>query len=114
MGETAQPDSHWIGLVQHAVDLGVNIFDTAEGYNSGRSEKMLGAALGNRDDVYIATKMSRGPDGAGFSAARMIDCVEASLQRLRRSHIDFYQLHSPNRQELEQYNNLSEQSDQSA
>jgi aryl-alcohol dehydrogenase-like predicted oxidoreductase len=102
LGGQEQPDSFWIELIQRAADLGVNIYDTAEGYSGGRSEEMLGAALGNRDDVYIATKMGGGSN-SDFSLERMTRHVEASLTRLRRSQIDFLQLHSPNRQALEQF-----------
>ncbi|MFK7804560.1 MAG: aldo/keto reductase [Anaerolineae bacterium] len=103
LGGAEQPDSHWIGLIQRAADLGVNVFDTAEKYEHGRSEKMLGAALGNRDDVYIATKVSRGKDGGEFTEERITRHVEASIKRLKRPHIDFLQLHSPTRQMLERY-----------
>ncbi|MFT5196429.1 MAG: aryl-alcohol dehydrogenase-like predicted oxidoreductase [Cellvibrionaceae bacterium] len=103
LGGKEQPDSHWISLIQHSADLGVNIYDTAEGYQHGRSEEMLGAALGNRDDVYIATKVGRGKNGPDFTFERISLHVEASLKRLQRTHIDFLQLHSPSRQELEQY-----------
>ena len=59
LGEEQMPDAHWIELVQQAVDRGVTLFDTSESYGWGRSEEILGQALGNRDDVYIATKVSR-------------------------------------------------------
>ena len=59
LGEAQQPDSFWVTLVQHAVDLGVTLFDTCEAYNWGRSEDILGQAIGNRDDVLIADKISR-------------------------------------------------------
>ena len=47
------PTSHWVDLVKRAVDLGVTVFDTSESYKWGRSEAILGEALGNRDDVII-------------------------------------------------------------
>ena len=105
LGESNQPDSHWIRLVQRAADLGVTVFDTSESYGWGRSEEMLGNALGNRDDVYIATKMSRVRDRSesDFSAARMMETVEGSLKRLRRDCIDIYQLHSPSRENMERF-----------
>ena len=59
LGEEQMPDAHWIELVQQAVDRGVTLFDTSESYGWGRSEEILGQALGNRHDVYIATKVSR-------------------------------------------------------
>ena len=105
LGESHQPDEHWIGLVQHAVDLGVTLFDTSEQYTAGRSEEMLGRAVGNRPDLYIASKMARSINGQAvdLSAAEMVKRVEASLKRLRRDQIDIYQLHSPRRHEMESF-----------
>jgi aryl-alcohol dehydrogenase-like predicted oxidoreductase len=105
LGEEDYPDEHWVRLVQRAADLGVNVYDSAEAYKWGRSEEMLGRALGNRDDVYIATKMCRvrETNGKEYSAARMVETVEGSLRRLRRECIDIYQLHSPSREDLERF-----------
>jgi aryl-alcohol dehydrogenase-like predicted oxidoreductase len=105
LGEGDLPDRHWVDLVRRAVDLGVNLFDTSESYGWGRSEELLGQALGNRAGVLIATKMSRvrDTDAKDFSAARMVLTVEQSLQRLRRDCIDVYQLHSPGRADLERF-----------
>lgn len=102
LGQTYESDAHWARLVQRAADLGVNVFDTAEAYEWGRSEEMLGLGLGNRDNVYIATKMCRvrETDAHDYSAARMVETVEGSLRRLRRDCIDIYQLHSPSREDL--------------
>jgi aryl-alcohol dehydrogenase-like predicted oxidoreductase len=85
----------------------VTVFDTSESYKWGRSEAILGEALGNRDDVVIATKMARSrnsgrePGAQDFSAARMMQTVEGSLKRLQRDCIDIYQLHSPDREAME-------------
>jgi len=105
LGESNQLETHWISLVQRAVDLGVNIFDTAESYGWGRSEEILGHAVGNRGDVYIATKMCRvhETNNTDFSATRMVQTVENSLRRLKRDCIDIYQLHSPSRQDMENF-----------
>ncbi|MGC9350099.1 MAG: aldo/keto reductase, partial [Anaerolineae bacterium] len=59
LGQEYASDKHWVGLVRHAADLGVTLYDTSETYGWGDSEKILGRALGNRDDVLIATKMGR-------------------------------------------------------
>jgi myo-inositol catabolism protein IolS len=81
---------------QHAVDAaidgGVNLFDTAEGYGTGESERMLGKLLGKRrDNVYIATKVfPRNCAPASLRAA-----CEKSLQRLGTDYIDLYQIHWP-------------------
>lgn len=105
LGQDYASDEHWIALVQRAADLGVTIFDTAEAYGWGRSEAMLGHALGNRDDVVIATKVSRVRETGEpeYSAARMMTTVEGSLRRLQRDVIDIYQLHSPRREHLERF-----------
>lgn len=58
LGEAQSPDSHWIDLVRQAVDLGINLFDTSESYGWGRSEEILGQAVGNRSDLLIASKVS--------------------------------------------------------
>jgi aryl-alcohol dehydrogenase-like predicted oxidoreductase len=105
LGEDYAGDDHWVALIRRAADLGVNLFDTSESYGWGRSEEMLGKALGNRDDVLIASKMCRIRETGEheFSAARMALTVEESLKRLRREVLDIYQLHSPSREAMEQY-----------
>lgn len=103
LGQDYAPDEHWVNLVRHAADLGVTLYDTSETYGWGDSERMLGKALGNRDDVLIATKMGRLRETGehDFSAERMVATVEGSLRRLQRDVIDIYQLHSPSREALE-------------
>lgn len=105
LGQSYQSDDEWVKLVQRAADLGVTVFDTAEAYGWGRSEEVLGKALGNRDDVLIATKMCRVQETGEqeYSSARMVETVEGSLRRLQRDTIDIYQLHSPRRDALERY-----------
>ncbi len=105
LGESYADDQHWVDLIRHATDLGVNLFDTSESYGWGRSEEMLGMALGNRDDVLIASKMCRVRETGEheFSASRMATTAEASLKRLQRDVIDIYQLHSPSREAMEQF-----------
>lgn len=102
LAETNKPEAHWISLVQEAAELGVTIFDTAEAYQKGGSENILGKALGNRSDVYIASKIG-GSVGKDFSPERIQAACETSLKRLRRERIDIYQLHSPNRADMEKY-----------
>jgi aryl-alcohol dehydrogenase-like predicted oxidoreductase len=99
-------DAHRTDEVVHAaLDLGVNMFDTADSYGNpvGRSEKLLGSALGRRrDKAIIATKFGsdlggeNGPDwGARGSRRYIIRAVEASLRRLNTDYIDLYQIHWP-------------------
>jgi len=105
LGQSYESDDFWTKLVLRAADLGVTVFDTAEAYGWGRSEEVLGKALGNRDDVMIATKMCRIRESGEqeYSPARMIETVEGSLRHLQRDVIDIYQLHSPRREALERY-----------
>ncbi len=86
------------GLVDQALEAGVNLIDTADMYADGRSEEILGEILqGRRDDVLLATKarfpMGAGPNDAGLSRHHLIRACEASLRRLRTDHIDLYQVH---------------------
>ena len=105
LGEEHQPDSHWIKLVHHALDLGINVFDTSESYGWGRSEEILGQAIGNRDDLYIASKVSRirETNVRDLTPARIIERHEASLRKLRRDCIDIYQLHTPSLEALQSF-----------
>jgi aryl-alcohol dehydrogenase-like predicted oxidoreductase len=86
--EAAERDT--IATIHRALELGYTYFDTAPGYGDGRSEEMVGRALaGHRDEVVLATKVSRGqwtPDAIRRS-------VEASLRRLRTDVIDVIQFH---------------------
>ncbi|RVT92767.1 aldo/keto reductase [Sphingomonas crocodyli] len=82
------------------IDAGVNWFDTADAYAAGRSEEILGEALGKkRRDVIVATKafnvMSPGPNGRGLSRRHLIEACDASLRRLGTDWIDIYQVHGP-------------------
>ncbi len=86
-------------LVDAALDMGSNMFDTADACSRGLSEEILGKAVeGRRDRVLLATKMGMsmgdGPNDVGTSRARIIECWEASLKRPRTDYIDLYQLHS--------------------
>lgn len=105
LGEADQPDAHWVNLVHKAIDLGINLFDTSESYLWGRSEEMLGQAIGNNTSVLIATKVSRIRETGvrDFSAARIVKQAEDSLRRLRRDRIDIFQLHSPHLTDMQQY-----------
>ncbi len=90
-------------IVDAALDVGVNFFDTSDTYGLGASEELLGEALkGRRDEVVLATKFGmdmQGRNGAdrGARASRRYvrRAVEASLRRLGTDHIDLYQLHQP-------------------
>lgn len=86
-------------LVGICLDAGVNMFDTADVYSHGRSEEILGQALGKRrQDVILATKafarMGDGPNDVGLSRHHLIRACEDSLRRLNTDYIDLYQVHS--------------------
>jgi aryl-alcohol dehydrogenase-like predicted oxidoreductase len=86
-------------LIDRCVDAGVNLVDTADAYSSGLSEEILGEALqSSHGHVLVATKarfaMGEGPNDAGLSRHHLIAACEASLRRLRRDHIDLYQVHT--------------------
>lgn len=78
-------------IVHRAIELGVNLIDTAEVYGLGRSEKIVGEAISaRRASVFIATKLF--PIGLPFQVAGR---ARRSARRLRVDHIDLYQLHWP-------------------
>jgi aryl-alcohol dehydrogenase-like predicted oxidoreductase len=88
-------------VVGRALDEGVTLFDTADIYGGrGKSEELLGQALGERrKDVIVATKfgmpMGDGPHMCGGSRRYIINAAEASLRRLGTDYIDLYQIHQP-------------------
>lgn len=87
-------------LVGQALEAGVNFFDTSNIYAGGRSEEILGKALGKkRQDVIIATKVrgrtGSGPNDIGLSRLHIMRQVEESLKRLGTDYIDLYQIHNP-------------------
>jgi 1-deoxyxylulose-5-phosphate synthase len=85
---------------KRALDRGVNFFDTADVYNSGVSEEIIGSCLigsVSRDDLVIATKvgipMSDKPNRAGLGRKHMMASIDASLKRLRTDYVDLYFIH---------------------
>jgi aryl-alcohol dehydrogenase-like predicted oxidoreductase len=87
-------------LIKHAVEVGINFFDTANIYSQGSSEEILGRALtdfADRDDIVIATKvrhpMRPGPNGKGLSRKAIMTEIDHSLRRLGTDYIDLYQIH---------------------
>ncbi len=89
-----------IRMVRACLKAGVNFFDTANVYNQGRSEELLGRALkGHRERMVLASKvrgkMAEGPDGAGLSRKAMRRALEDTLRRLATDYLDIYYLHQP-------------------
>ena len=87
-------------VIQKALELGINFFDTANVYSLGVSEEILGRALkdfSKRDEVVIATKlfgqMREGPNGSGLSRKAILSKIDKSLHRLGTDYVDLYQVH---------------------
>lgn len=88
-------------IIARALERGVTVFDTANAYNDGESERILGRAIrGVRDRVTIATKVGFGRVAGkpeGLSRASILRAVDESLARLGTDHVDLYYLHVPDR-----------------
>jgi aryl-alcohol dehydrogenase-like predicted oxidoreductase len=95
-------DGESIKTIQHAVDVGINLIDTAPVYGFGHSEEIVGQALaegGRRDKAVLATKVAlewvNGKVFRNSSPARIRKEIEDSLRRLRTDRVDIYQIHWP-------------------
>jgi aryl-alcohol dehydrogenase-like predicted oxidoreductase len=93
-------DAENAALIGHALEAGINYFDTADLYDKGNNERTLGKALQHkRKAVIIASKVGNQwrPDGSGWDwnprKEYILSAVEGSLQRLQTDYIDLYQLH---------------------
>ena len=87
-------------MVAYCLEQGINFFDTANVYQLGTSEELLGKALqGKRGQVVLASKvrgkMGDEPDQSGLSKNSILRAVEESLRRLRTDYLDIYYLHQP-------------------
>lgn len=92
MGAYSWDDSQ-VEILRAGIGLGMNFIDTAEGYDNGHSEEVIGNAVeGIRDKVIIGTKFSP----AHNSYDGILRAVEGSLRRLKTDYIDLYQIHWPN------------------
>jgi aryl-alcohol dehydrogenase-like predicted oxidoreductase len=96
-GQTGENEAR--RLIDICLEAGVNLFDTADVYSDGASEKVLGAAIaGRRDEVLISTKAGLPIGGsvndAGTSRGRLIRAVETALRRLDTDYIDIFHLHT--------------------
>lgn len=123
-GDKSPQQDWWINedeahpIVERASALGVNFFDTANVYQAGRSEEILGSALkkyARRDEIVLATKvwgtMRPGPNGGGTSRKAILHEIDASLKRLQTDYIDLYIMHrmdhsTPIEETLEAFNDI--------
>jgi 1-deoxyxylulose-5-phosphate synthase len=85
---------------KRALDAGINFFDTADFYSTGRSEEVTGRhlkAMARREDIVIATKvgleMGQGANSKGLSRKHIMEGIDASLKRLGMDYVDLYQIH---------------------
>jgi voltage-dependent potassium channel beta subunit len=85
--------------IRRAYELGVNFFDTADGYNGGRAEEVLGATLADfpRESVFVGTKVffprGPGPNDGGLSRKHIVEQAHRSLRRLQMDYVDLIQCH---------------------
>src|SRR5947208_3454077 len=93
-------DSQSEYILHKSIDLGINYFDTADLYDKGANEEMLGNVLKEkRDKIILATKAGNQwrPDGSGWDwnprKDYILQCAEQSLKRLQTEYIDLFQLH---------------------
>jgi myo-inositol catabolism protein IolS len=89
-----QPEKLSLATIGAALDVGINVFDTAEAYGDGRSEEVLGRGLaGRRAEAIVATKFNQ-----NYTRATEVEqACERSLRRLKTDYIDIYQMHWPSR-----------------
>lgn len=96
----ALPAEHAGQFFGQAIELGITFWDTANVYQAGTSEEIVGRAIrehARREDIVLATKvrgkMHDGPGGDGLSRKAILEQVDASLTRLGTDYIDLYQIH---------------------
>lgn len=93
------PEDESRPLIEQAIEVGINFFDTANVYSDGTSEEIVGRALqdfARRDEIVLATKvgLSRpGLDREGLSRKVIMREIDGSLRRLRTDYVDLYQVH---------------------
>ena len=107
-GDPTTPGAHEWSLVddqaqpffEQAIELGITFWDTANVYQAGTSEEVVGRAIkrySRREDIVLATKvfgrMHDGPGGQGLSRKAIMEQIDASLTRLDTDYIDLYQIH---------------------
>lgn len=102
-GYGAVEEEEFARAVGRALDLGINCFDTAEGYGMGASERALGQALGSRrDEAIVVTKFGMNyrdkPNLRDSSRERVEASIDKSLKHLGTDYVDVYMVHWPDRE----------------
>ena len=97
-GSPALPAAEVKNVIDQALDLGINMLDSANSYQQGRSEEAIGAALKGRWDKFVVASkfyfpVGQGTNDRGTSRYHLMNAVEASLRRLQSDHIDLYYIH---------------------
>ena len=102
LGYSGVDDAESLRALAAAVHHGVTLFDSSDVYGAGHAERLLGRALVGHPDVLVATKFGNTFDettreltGRDTSTTGVRTALQASLRRLRRDHVDLYQLHTP-------------------
>jgi 1-deoxyxylulose-5-phosphate synthase len=98
--EWALADDHAQPFFRQAIELGITFWDTANVYQAGTSEEVVGRAIerySRRENIVLATKvhgrMHDGPGGSGLSRKAILEQIDASLTRLGTDYVDLYQIH---------------------
>jgi 1-deoxyxylulose-5-phosphate synthase len=98
--EWALADDDAQPFFRQAIELGITFWDTANVYQAGTSEEVVGRAIerySRRENIVLATKvhgrMHDGPGGSGLSRKAILEQIDASLTRLRTDYVDLYQIH---------------------
>ena len=88
-----QSEDHAVGIIRQALDLGVNLIDTAAVYGT---EHVVGRALKDvpRDSVVVCTKASKPQGDPSFTVPKILESLDGSLSRLGMDHVDVFQLHA--------------------
>src|SRR6476661_3288808 len=96
----ARADDDAQPFFRQAIELGITFWDTANVYQAGTSEEVVGRAIerySRREDIVLATKvhgrMHDGPGGQGLSRKAILEQIDASLARLGTDYVDLYQIH---------------------